>query len=366
VRDLAVGPDAFFAALAGAPQFDADGFAAFLTWHKLLDWVAPELTSARGEPFVTPAFREQLLAHQKARRVHNQTLLLASEEVRAELAGAGIDCLFLKGLYFGQRFHGDVNRRQQGDVDLLVRSAAFEAALAGLARLGFDVTTNLDDGKPVSERVREIRGRTPARAPHAVTVRRGSVRLDLHWCLDSRSFARVDEAQLWLRRQRYAIEGFEFETLGDEDALGFLLVSLCGDLRRGACRAKHFLDLHLMLRELDSSVRWEDFCQRQREQGWLRVAINVLAIYLNVWDCAAELPGVSRSLTKRLRQVELRDGAEALALLERPRGNPENPVWYRRVHPRSRWRSWIWRTTRDLPHTLARATRPRSFALSDR
>ena len=365
VRALADGPDAYYAALARAPGFDPDGFAAFLGHHKLLDWVAPELVSERGEPFVTPAFREQLLAHQKLRRAHNETLLLASEEVRAELAAAGIESLFLKGLYFAQRFHGDVNRRHQVDIDLLVRSAAFEAALSELARLGFDVTLNLDDGKPMAERVREIRGPTRARAPHAVTVRRGAVRLDLHWCLDSRSVARVDEAQLWSRRRRHALLGREFETLGDEDALGFLLVSLCGDLRRGACRAKHFLDLYLMLRELDPLVRWDDFCQRQRELGVLTVAINVLAVFLNLWGCASELPGVTATVTRRLRMVELRDGAEALALLERPRGNPENRVWYRRVHPRSRWRFWIWRTTRDLPHTLARATRPRSFALSE-
>jgi len=365
VRALAAGPDAFFAALDGSERQDADAFAAFLTWHKLLDWVAPALTSERGAAYASAAFRAQLLEHRELRHAHNETLLRASQELRAGFAAAGIGCLFLKGLHFAQRFYGDFDRRHQGDVDVLVRSADFEAALGVLAQLGFDTATNLDDGKPVAERVREIRGPRPEKAPHAVTVRRGVVRLDLHWCLDSRSHASVDEAGLWSRRQRFTLAGQEFETLGDDDALAFLLVSLCGDLRRGACRAKHFLDLYLILRERDRVVDWERFCAEQRARGLLRPCINALALFFNLWGCAPELPGAAACVERRLRLVDVRDGAEALALVERPRGNPENRVWFRRVHPRSRWRFWLWRLTRDLPHTLARATGARDFRLSE-
>ena len=364
VRALAAGPDTFFATLDRTPDHDADAFAAFLTHHKLLDWAAPALTSERAASRVSAAFRAQLGEHVRLRRAHNEALRQASEELRDAFAAAGLGCLFLKGLYFAQRFYGDVSRRHQGDVDLLVRSVDFEAALALLARLGFDTTTNLDDGKPVAERLREIRGQRVAKAPHAVTVRRGVVRLDLHWCLDSRSFARVDEAGLWAARRRFTLAGREYETLGDEDALAFLLVSLCADLRRGACRAKHFLDLHLFLRELAPAVDWEAFCAQQRARGLLRPCVNVLALYLNLWDCAAELPQVAACVGRRLRLVDLRDGAEALALIERPRGARENRVWFRRVHPRSRARFWLWRLTRDLPHTLARAARARDFPLT--
>jgi hypothetical protein len=364
VRALAAGPEAFVSALEQTPDYDAGAFELFLSHHKLLDWVAPELTSDRAKALVPDAFRAQLVAYQATRRAHNAELLGVSEEVRDALARAGLGCLYLKGLYFGQRFYGDANRRHQGDVDVLVRSAHFEAALEVLDGLGFDVMTNLDDGKPVAERLREIRGRVPAKAPHAVTVRRGVARLDLHWCLDSRSVQRVDEDELWTQRRRFSLSGSEFETLSDEHTLTFLLTSICGDLRRGACREKHFLDLHQMLRELDSVVSWEDFCERRRREGVLAVAINVLAVFLNLWDCAAELPGVVGSVTPRLGLVELRDGAEVLALMERPRGNLANRIWFRRVHPRSRWRSWVWRLSRDLPHTLERLKHSRGFPLS--
>jgi hypothetical protein len=366
VRALAGGPEAFFAVLEATAGYDAAAFEEFLVRHQLRDWVAPALSETRAEPLIRPGFRESLREYRTARLARNQELLRESAAVDSALADAGIGCLTLKGLYLAHRFYGDANRRHQADVDVLVRSRELEAALAALARLGYDVATNLDDGKPVSERLREIRGWMPAKAPHAVTVRRGDTRLDLHWCLSSRSFSRVAEESLWAARRRYQLAGHEFETLSDPDTLAFLLLSLCEDLRRGACRAKHFLDLYLMLRVLDAPTDWEGFCERQREQGVLKASINAMAVFFALWGCAEEFPGAAGALQRRLRLVELRDAAEAVALMERPRGSAESRVWFRRVYPRSAYRHWAWRLTRDLPHTLARLQPSRAFVLPER
>jgi hypothetical protein len=365
VRALAAGPDAFVRAVEETSDYDAKAFEAFLTRHRLLDWVAPVLLSERAAHLVPAPMRESLTAYRAARAARNGELLQASVEIRSALAAAGIGCLFLKGLYVGHRFYGDANRRYQGDIDVLVPSSRFEAALAALGRVGFDVATNVDDGKPVAQRLREIRGRTPAKAPHGVTVRRGETRLDLHWCLNSRSFSRVAEESIWAARQRFQLAGQEFETLGDEHGLAFLLVSLCEDLRRGACRAKHLLDLYLMLRVLDPRLDWESFCKQQERQGVLKAEVNVLAVFLALWGCAAELPGAARAFARRRRLVELSDAGEALALMERPRGSLENRIWFRRVYPRTPSRYWAWKLTRDLPHTLARLQPSRSFALPE-
>ncbi|HEY8153598.1 MAG TPA: nucleotidyltransferase family protein [Myxococcota bacterium] len=365
VRALAGGSDAFVSALERTPDYDADCFERFVTHHQLRAWVAPALTSVRAERLIGAGFRDRLREYRAARIVRNHELLRDSVEVRSALSEAGLGCLFLKGLYVGQRFYGDANLRHQGDVDVLVRSRQLEAALAALARVGYDVETNLDDGKPVAARLREIRGWAPAKAPHAITVRRGATRLDLHWCLNSRSFGRVEEQALWTGRRRFQLAGHDFETLSDEDMLAFLLVSLCEDLRRGAGRAKHFLDLYLILRALDARIDWERFCERQRAQGVLKPSINVLATFFALWGCAAEFPGVARALERRLRLVELRDAEEALALIERPRGSAENRVWFRRVFPRSSSRYWAWRLTRDLPHTLTRLQGSREFVLPE-
>jgi hypothetical protein len=365
VRALAEGEGAFVSALERAPDYDAEVFEGFLRAHQLRDWVAPALLSSRARHLTTPGLRQRLQEYRAARLARNQALLRECVEVRSALADAGLGCLFLKGLYFGQRFYGDANRRHQADVDVLVRSRQLEASLAALARLGYDVETNLDDGKPVAAGLRQIRGRVPAKAPHGIAVQRGEHRLDLHWCLNSRSSGRTAEASLWTARRRFQLAEHEFQTLSDEDTLAFLLVSLCEDLRRGACRAKHFLDLYQILRAIDSQTDWERFCARQREQGVLKAGVNVLAVFFALWGCAAEFPGAARALGRRLHLVELHDAGEALVLMQRPRGSLENRVWFRRVYPRSASRYWAWRLTRDLPHTLARLQSSRAFALPE-
>jgi hypothetical protein len=365
VRALADGEGAFAAALEKAPEPERAGFEEFLIRHQLREWVAPVLLESRTQRLIPAGFRQRLAEYRAASLARTQALLRECVLARSALAETGLDCLFLKGLYLGQRFYGDANRRHQFDVDVLVRSPQLEAALVALARVGYDVSTNLDDGKPVAMRLREIRGRAANKAPHGVTVRRGEHKLDLHWCLNSRSSGRVAEESLWRARRGFQLAGHEFETLSDPDTMAFLLLSLCEDLRRGACRAKHFLDLYLMLRALDADTDWEAFCERQREQGVLKAMVNVLAVFFALWGCAAEFPGASRALARRLRLVELRDAEEAVVLMERPRGSPENRVWFRRVYPRSPSRYWAWRLTRDLPHTLARLQPSRAFVMPE-
>ena len=144
VRALADGEDAFVSALERA-RFDAAGFESFLSRHQLRDWVAPAFLEGGAEHLIPADLRQRLGDYRAARLARNQRLLREAVLVRSALAEAGLGCLFLKGFYFGQRFYRDVNRRHQGDVDVLVRSRELEAALAALARLGYDVETNQDD-----------------------------------------------------------------------------------------------------------------------------------------------------------------------------------------------------------------------------
>ena len=122
---------------------------------------------------------------------------------------------------------------------------------------------------------------------------------------------------------------------------------------------KHFLDLYLMLRALGPAFDWDGFLAPRRRERVEKACVNVLAVFLELWDCAGELPGLAAALRARHRLIELDGAGEAVALIERPRGNRENRTWYRRVYPRSLPRFWAWRLTRDLPHTLARAGRRR-------
>ncbi len=86
---------------------------------------------------------------------------------------------------------------------------------------------------------------------------------------------------------------------------------------------------------------------------------SALAIFLALWDVADEFPELCEALRQRRRWVELRDPREALALVERRRGNRQNRAWFRRLRPRSGSTDWAWRASLDLPKTLARRFRTR-------
>lgn len=362
IRALADGKEAFWSALETAPDFDADAFARFVLRGKLVPWVAPALEDDRARRLLPADLLGEVASQWEACRRRNAALVEASKRARGALVEAAIECLFLKGLYFGQRFYGDIDRRHQFDVDVLVRPGEFEAALGALARTGFDVETDLESGTPMSERLRVIRGPLRSRTPHAVEVRLGEAKLDLHWCLRARSVSRMEEGTLWSAREEFTLEGSSFETLSDDHALMFLLLSLCTDVKRGASRTKSFLDLYLLLRELEPQLEWEAFFARRAQEGLLGVCVNVLALFLVLWGCGPEFPGLVSALERRRRQIELADEAEALALVERPRGNRENRIWRRRIYPRSRWHQRLLRISLDLPHTLSRLRPSRRFS----
>jgi len=355
IRSLVDGEAAFLAALERSPDFDAEVFAVFARFNNLREWLTPLVDSERARSLLPAPFVAILEEDRAVQPRRKQALLELCEQIRTAFGALEIPCLFLKGLYLGERFYGDVHRRHQYDVDVLVRPADFEAALNALGPLGFDVTT-ASSGKPVARRLRKIRTRGRERAPQTVTVRRGDrLTVDLHCRLKSRWFHGIDEEAAWADRRSVSVGGREFETLSDEHTLLFLLVSICFDLRRGACRAKHFLDLYLVLRVLGQALDWERFLAHREREGLLTVSVNVLAVFLTLWDCAEEFPELALAIEQRRRRLELRDAQDALALVTRRRHNQENRVWFQRLHPGSPLASWSWRLSRDLPHTLRRA-----------
>ncbi|HTE06132.1 MAG TPA: nucleotidyltransferase family protein, partial [Planctomycetota bacterium] len=278
VRALADGEETFLAALERAPAFDPQVFAAFLERHRLVAWVAPVLGSERVRRALPAAFLREAGERAPARRQRTERLLADCLQMRAAFAQDGLDCLLLKGLVFGQRFYGDISRRHQQDVDILVRSAELPAALATLERLGYAK----DEGRIGEGAVRR-------------SLSRGDSEVDVHWNLRRRARRRIDEETLWASRARLQLGGQVFETLGDEHALLFLLLAMCGDLRRGACPVRCFLDLYLLLRHAARTqgreLDWEAFLARRQAEALHKPCVNVLALFLAVWPVAAEFPG---------------------------------------------------------------------------
>jgi hypothetical protein len=234
-------------------------------------------------------------------------------------------------------------------VDLLVRERDVEPAIAALRAVGYEREPNRIGGGAV--RLGLVRG------PSAV---------DLHWNLRRRARRRMPEEALWADTAPFGFEGRSFATLGDDATLTFLLIALCGDLRRGATGVRHFLDLHLVLRALEPTVDWEGFFAARARQALEKPCVNAVALHLALWEAAGSLPRLAAAVDARRRLVEISGTDEAFALARAPRGGPETVRWYRRAFPYDGLADWGRRWTLDLPRTLSRLAGAGAFRLAPR
>ena len=345
VRALADGTDRFAATVAADPAFDPAALVTFARAHRLVAWIVPGLAvpkvAARLPDDVTRRFDDEVaVARARTREVVTET-----RELVDALEGVGIPTRLLKGLAFGVRLYGDVARRYQRDVDVLVPPADAARAVDVIERLGYVP----EEGRIGTGAVR--RG-----------FRRDRAAVDLHWNLRRRSRRQIAAARLFDRPVPVVVGDRTYATLDDETTLTFLLLAMCGDLRRGGCRARHLLDLHLALRAFVPRLDPEAFLARRRAQGLEAPCVNVLAVFLGVWDVADELPTVVEAVHRRRRQVVVRDAKEALAVVARPADDPRNERWFQRAYPYDGFGAWARRLTVDLPFTVTRALRP-AFAV---
>jgi len=141
VRDA--GSDVLISMLAGhfgaqipAPAGKIDGgrFLALVRQHRIARLLTADLVEAARLPpeIVEGLHKAQRAAAFRAVAMQAETLRLA-EAFRAN----GVDMLVLKGVVFGQQFHGDASARASRDIDLLVRGGDLAPAQAVLADLGY-------------------------------------------------------------------------------------------------------------------------------------------------------------------------------------------------------------------------------------
>jgi len=348
VRALADGEEPFLAALERRDGLDASAYADALERQRLVPWVEPAVLSPQGRARLPAALVAAVESGSDARRRRFAEVVAEMLEVEDAFARAGLACRHLKGVSFGRRFYGDPRRRHQRDVDVLVRGTSRDAALAALEGIGY------------------------AREPGVITegvvrwgLRRGYAAVDLHWNLRRRARRRVDAEDLFADPVRFEVEGRALQTVSDDATLVFLLLSLCGDLRRGACGIRHLLDLHLVLRGLAPAFDAEAFFARRERQRLLMPCVNVLAVFLALWRAAQEFPALAESLLRRRQLVRIRSADEALALLTANGDSDAGRRWFRRAYPYDAFDDWARSLTIDLGFTLSRWLPSRRFRLAD-
>ncbi len=312
---------------------DPDAVADALRRHHLIGLVRARVPDADLRACLPPALVAALASRRPVGLAPARDLLAAYGEVRRALEPEGVDVLVLKGFYFAQRFYGGIDRRPQHDLDLLVRPPDYRRALAMLGALGF------------ARRKRDL---------HSIAVRRGGIQIDVHRHLRWAPAFAVEEGAVWRTARDVVVEGAPVRTLSDEYTLVFVLLAAFEDLGQGLAKLKQLLDLYLLLRATDATTDWEAFFARRSAENLLAVAVNVLAVCVDLFEAGPELPHLMEALGRRqpLRVLAGRD--EALRLLAAPAKDRESLVWFGRVYPGSLVHYLVWFWAFGFPENLGR------------
>lgn len=349
----AQGSDELAALLAHSSESEVASLPGFARAQNVREWFAPAVFDPAVARYLPAEFSAALTELSNAQPSRLQALRDMVNEVDHALQESGVGCLFLKGLQVAQCYYPDPARRHQYDIDVLVRPVDLDSAIRILERLGFDAET-----PQAKADLRKVNRRSLIRSSAAVTLRRADgMEVDLHARTKSAKFPRIDEDAFWRDAQGLEVDGHMLKVLSEERLLMLLLVSLGLDLGRGASRAKHFLDLYLMARAFGPRHDWGALLERWTHEGVERVAATVLCVFLDLWQCGEEFPGLIEALAARRAWIALSDAREPERLVTQPRESRDHRAWLlalRRPATLDEWRRVL---TAQLPAVIRRRRR---------
>jgi predicted glycosyltransferase len=311
------------AAVAGDPEL-----VETLRRHHLLPPLCTTIPDDDLRTVLAPDVHTALRARRATARTSPAEDLATIAEAQAALAAEGVECMLLKGLYFAHRLYGDVARRHQHDIDLVVRRADARRAARRLRALGY------------VERWRDL---------HSTNWARGSARLDLHVCFRNTPAYRLDERRIWADRVPYAVDGLTFTTPSDEDTLVLLALSLFQDVGLGAAKLKQLLDVYLLTMRIDATFAWDEFLARRQAERTLRVVVNALDLVVRVFAADTALLRLAAALVPHRRLLATTDRARVLDLVFAERSAVANKAWFFAVYPGSLAYYWLWLVPRKIP-----------------
>ena len=291
-------------AIDGGATERVRGLAAGVDWPRLLALAARhDLTPlvSRQLGLICPdAVPEPALAQLRDHACRNDSasLGLTRDLLRlvARFEDGGIEAMPIRGPALAARLYGEVGLRRFGDLDLLVRARDVWRASAILQAQGFtpdhDVSVTRRDAFLRGNYLRRFRGAD------------GRTVVELQWGVARRSFAvQFDEAAVWRRSGRLALEGRPVPTPSDED----LLLMLCIQGAQHAwCTLEGAAGLAELMRSsprLDWTYVWrkagETHCRRMLVLGVLLAH----GIFDLPWPADVPAPHQERSLPRLARAI---------------------------------------------------------------
>jgi hypothetical protein len=313
-RQAAVGNGQGVVAALTLLDAPTDRLMATLQRHHIAELTIRTLEADLRSPSLADAMRATLNRRRPFPAVDAHALLAAYSQLQAALHEADIPVLILKGAVLAQRLYGGLERRPQFDIDVLVPRSDVRSAQRTIADLGYQ---------------------RDRRDPHALTLRRGPVKLDLHWALRSAPAYAIDEHAVWDQAVEVQIDALRARTLSDNYLLALLSASAVEDAALGMVKLKQLCDLWLLARELDARFDWEAWFRARSRERMESVVTNGCALALKALDVTDDAPRLRDALQARSDVVRIRDRDHALALAAAPREHPPNMRWFAEVYPGS-------------------------------
>ena len=272
------------------PKSDLIGFLRFAHHHQLgayAYWTFQQLGVTGELPARTvSATRASSLVER--RRTERQVRQL--RDLADLLDGRGAEALFMKGPLFTQRFYGSLDARGFSDLDVLIRSPddldRIEAML-------------LDAGYEPAFRVLMSR-RASRYFTHHFGYRRNGLPLDLHWALQRHFTFAIDYQYVWATSSAVTLEGRTYRATSDEYELVLQILGVLTDLQVGQLALRALVDIHRMLKTVESTLDWGAFFARRQRERILRPCLYVLAVVLDVLDCRDQFATLGPFLEPRL------------------------------------------------------------------
>ncbi|MGH7960329.1 MAG: nucleotidyltransferase family protein [Candidatus Binatia bacterium] len=316
-------------------------FIRFVDQHHLRLSVFSLLDGSPLQQSLPQDWVDQLKIFSLQQRAKQETLVRELAHLSALLAADNQEFILLKGPYLAERFCGGIGRRAFSDLDILVKRENLEAVGRILRSDGY-----------VRKSTIVLNQALTTRFTHAFDFAKSNVALDLHWLLSAQAAHDLDYDAIWQQRQSFVLRDRHFFVLSDEYEVVFNLISIFKDLERGAARLRPFVDLYCILGTVSRSLDWDTFLAHRRREKILRISVNMLAWFLEFFECQNRFPEVAAVVTREQELLKVVSAGYRQTLLEAAPGALRNKVWAAGVYECSRVRVWWWWLA-SLPFRLA-------------
>jgi hypothetical protein len=316
-------------------------FAQFIARHRLQLFVWSQLQGSLLRQELPRHWLDRLKALSLKQWAAQERLVRELMQLSSLLTAAGHEFIVLKGPYVAARFFGSMDRREFSDLDILIKRDDLAAVERLLRNHGFGRKSTVLISRALT-----------AHFTHALDFVKPNVTLDVHWLLSANAGHSLDYDAIWRHRQTFVLRNQNFFVLSDEYEVVFSLISIFKDLERGAARLKAFVDLYFILSAPNSPLNWEQFLENRRRERILQISVYVLALFLELFDCADRFPEVATAVARQHHLFKRVSSDDLELLLEAPWGALQNKKWAAGIYECSRVHVFLWWLV-SLPFRLA-------------